>query len=117
MALTPEQIGAVSDIIMMPYAATALLVSALNATEIALTESDITEFAKFKNKFTPVQQVGSIKLGVNPETSRLAIRNRVRIRLGLLSLESETDGYGTAGTGTIEYSNPSGCCDFECDEC
>lgn len=105
MALTPEQIETVREIIALgSYSATQTLLSALNAAQEAATIADIAEWDPVKNKFSKLAG-GRLGFYSDKEPKRLALRNRVRIRLGLHPLTDETTL--DAGTGGFYASHPA----------
>lgn len=92
MALDQEQIEIVREIILSTsYSETAVLVAALNPAQETMTIADIAAWTSIRNKFTRVTQVGSIKMLADKSDNRLGITNRVRRRLGLSAIDSESD--------------------------
>lgn len=113
---TSEQIESVPEIARLAsYAEAESKINVLNDAQWAATISDITEWAKIKNKFTRIEG-GRSGVFLNKEDNRLAICNRVRIRLGL----PEIDEYGMPRGGeSIIFSSCSvktkaGWKEFEC---
>lgn len=95
MPLEPEQIERVREIIGCPsFEATETLAGNLNVVQEAATVSDIAEWNKIRNKFSYLDG-GKLGLKTDKDPKRLAIRNRVRERLGLFRLTDESDlAYG-----------------------
>lgn len=112
MALTPEQIERVREIIgYTSYDATAALCSRLNAVQETETIADIAEWAKVRNKFTLIKGDG---VDIDKARNRLGIINRVRTRLGLSGVESEAELNSTSG-GSYCYSHPACPSELNCD--
>jgi hypothetical protein len=83
MALDPEKIEIVREIIgLSSYSTTETLTGKLEEVQIARTEVDIIEWEKVRNKFTQIEG-GRSGVKIDKNDNRLAIRNRVRERLGL----------------------------------
>lgn len=112
MSLTPEQIETVREIILYTsYDATAVLCSRLSSVQETATIADIAEWATVRSKYTKVSRVGSIYLDSDKGDNRLAIINRVRMRLGLPPIEKIEDA---ANPSQILVSTPQisgGCCE------
>lgn len=106
MSFSSEEIENVREIAALPsYAAAETLTTALNTAQEAATRSDIADFNKVKNSFAELKG----ELNTDNTAKRLAIRNRVRTRLGLSWLESEADlaRLSGAGFGTYEFFHPA----------
>lgn len=112
MALTPEQIERVREIIgYRSYSATETLLASLNAVQETNTVDDIDEWEINRDKYTSIKN-GLLGANKDPAERRLAIRNRVRLRLGLNALTDESE---IANPVEIVYQHPaeaaaSGCC-------
>lgn len=92
MALTQEQIEIVREIILSTsYSETAVLVAALNPAQETMTIADIEAWTSIRNKYTKVTRVGAIHMNADKSENRLGITNRVRRRLGLSAIDSESD--------------------------
>lgn len=112
MALSPLQIERVREIIgYRSYSAVATLMLGLNTVQETETISDIADWELIRKKNTRITRVDTIYLDIDKDRDRLAIINRIRLRLGLSRIESETD---LANLTEIVFSNPviaSVCCD------
>lgn len=112
MALTSEQIERVREIIgYTSYDGAAALCSRLNAVQETETVADIAQWATVRDKHTLIKGDGA---DIDKSRNRLSIINRVRRRLGLSAVESETD-LETASGGSYCYSHPACPSELNCD--
>lgn len=107
MTLGELQVEQVREIIgLASLEATAELAARLTVVQIERTAADIAEWEKVRNKFTRIEG-GRSGVKIDKEDNRLAIRNRVRERLGLAQvaslIESENSSYAV-------YTPPCGDC-------
>lgn len=84
---TEMQIESVREIALLSiFAEAESKINALNDSQWAATVADIAEWAKVKNKFTKIEG-GRSGVVIDKEDNRLGIRNRVRVRLGLVEVD------------------------------
>lgn len=111
MALTPEQIERVREIIgYSSYDGAAALCSRLNPVQETETIADIALWAKVRDKHTLIKGDG---VDIDKGRNRLSIINRVRRRLGLSAVESETELESSGGSYC--YSHPTCESEIVCD--
>lgn len=107
MPLSPEQIEIVREIIgFTSFSATQTLVEKLEEVQIPRTEADILEWEKVRGKFARIDG-GRSGVKIDKDDNRLAIRNRVRTRLGLSEAASLTE---TENSSYSVYTPPIGGC-------
>lgn len=103
MALSELQIERVREIIgFVSYSEAAALLSNLTAVQETETAADITEWNLVRNKFTRIVGGG---VEIDKADNRLAIINRLRRRLGLLSVKGEML-FDNSNSGAYCYSHP-----------
>jgi hypothetical protein len=100
---TAAQLVTVAEIMMEDADEVLDLVSqdsqAISNAKWALTLADITTWTSLVDEANDVKRVGSIEFFENNiEISRLAFRNKVRLRYGLDALPTETGQFLTAVT-------------------
>lgn len=95
---TETQVEKVREIVnVSSFAEVKARVDSLNASAWADTVEDIAEWEKVKNKHTKIKGDG---VEIDKSDNRLAIRNRVRVRLGY----PEVDEHGQTKESTVFFS-------------
>lgn len=104
MALEPEQIEDLREILGIgSYDQAEALAANLKPVQVTATTADIALWKKVRDKHTRLEG-GKAGVFIDKGDNRLAIRNRVRLRCGLLSVASLDE---IEISGTFSYSHPA----------